>query len=348
MAVSKEELTLLSPEMGTPSINEFEHPREEGVFNYTTEIHDIQLKNIERPDQHGNVLSRYRVVFDDGVKLGVNHYHAAEAKSDVPILQTPAWMTGLHGHNQISQHKLAEAGFDSLLIGHVGEERDSWAREIGNAVLHSSLVASELQDIHLGRQAHHMLSVHKVMGEITGLSTTEANVFGESRGAMTGLGVVALASKFDTKINKAMLISPCFETGVGEEVLTELLIQLPSEVVGMVGAIGHVSFNRLVRSASTINLSPKSLLYEMAHGPTLFRGDAGKFVEHIPKDQHIKIIGFRGDFAGQTYRWARRFKGFPNVIVKPAPKAHISGIVDERTMRATINYFSDIPQIGEV
>lgn len=344
MAVRPEALTNWSTpptpmeDMGDQTFSE-QHPRSEGVFDYNSKIVDIAPTKRPETDQHGNILRRYRAVFDDGVKLGINHYQPAERQSDVPILQTPAWMTGLHGHNQISQHKLAQAGFDSLLIGHVGEERDSWPKEIGRLLLHPLEVGKELTNIRLARQAHHMLQIQRAMPALTGLSASEAYVFGESRGAMTGLAVLAMAKAYGVDVKKAFLVSPCFETGFGEETAAEFSWQLPAEFIGLFGDIGHVSLSRLVRSANTVNLSPKSFVYELAHGPALFNGDAGTFVDHIPADQNAMILGFHNDFAGQTSRWEERFEDFPNVWVQHAPKAHVSGIMDERTIALATDYF---------
>ncbi|GAC1482102.1 MAG: hypothetical protein NVS1B7_4020 [Candidatus Saccharimonadales bacterium] len=307
-------------------------------WQYENSIIDVDHKNSEIPDKYGNQLSRWRILFDDGTKLGVNWYHSAERITDTPIIQTPAWLTGLHGHNEISEHKFAARGFDTLLVGHVGEERDSWLKEIGQFILRPGNTVHELGHIQLAKQAHQMLAVQKVMSEFTGLSSQRAHLFGESRGAMTGLATLTLARSHGITIDKALLVSPCFETSFNRQMLFELRAQLPGELLGLVGDIGHVSLGRLRRSHNTINLSPKSIIYEAAHTHSLLKG-AGMFVEHIPQDQNLLILGFKNDVAGQTERWQQRFAAFPNAIVQPAPKGHVSGIMDERTIQLAEDYF---------
>lgn len=94
---------------------------------------------------------------------------------------------------------------------------------------------------------------------------------------------------------------------------------------------------------NTLNPSPKSILYEAAHAPTLFRGDAGKLQKLIPKDQHMEVLAFENDLAGQYQRWQDAFSDYPNVNVRYVPGAHLS-IADNRTMNHVTRAFDKVTE----
>lgn len=322
---------------------------DEGVFyvaektqqESVSQLIEVSEKYSEaRIDRNGSQLHRYRLEFSDGVKLNANMYKPARPINKTLVVQTPAWSTGSRGHNQATQRKLAYAGYSSLLVGHVGEERDTARQEIASFISDPNRTVDELRAISLEKQSHHMLQAAEYFTNILDLNTSEINVFGESRGAMTGLGILACAQSYGISVRKAMLVAPCFETGIGKEVMREVASQIPLELINMVRTIGKVSFQRLIRYTSTINISPKSFVYEAAHASTLFNGDAGRFVKDIPQLQDIMILAFDNDLAGQRSRWRRAFSEFPNVVIQSAPGAHISGIVDRRTVALTEDYLA--------
>lgn len=329
--------------------SEHTHPQREGVFvsdetalpQFDVAVSGITAKPQESVlDDNGNTLERYKITMTDGRQLNANVYTTPHPKNDRFILQTGAWLTNSRGHNQNSQRKLAEAGYDSLFIGHIGEERASISEEIGRLVLKPHQVLQEIRGISLARQAHTITEAAPIFAEMYGKNTQTFDLYGESRGAMTGLGVMAYSPLAGIAINKAMLVAPCFETALSDRVQTETSMQLSLEVFNALKGLGQVSVKRLLHYPSTINLSPKSLAYELAHVKTLLNGDAGRFVKHIPHGQNAMILAFDNDLAGQRKYWRRAFVDHSNVIIQAAPGGHISGIIDRRTINLTIDYLN--------
>lgn len=333
--------TLLSPKKTPRDTSEAFSFEETAALlhSFTAEITDIIEKGEPEEDKHGNKLQRLRVVFDDNRKLGVNWYHAADRISDIAILGTPAWITGLHGHNQGGGLKLASQGRDSLIVGPLGGERDTWATEIGRLMLHPLEVVNEIHDISMARQAYDMLKIHRALAARLGLREDEADAIGESRGAMTIMWMLAMAKEHGIHFGKVLAVDPCMHSRPSLEKGRQLMRRGPRELLSLGYSFGHVSLGRLLHYPNTVNPSPKSLIYEAGHAPTLFRGDAGKPVSHIEREQDMLILFFLQSIANQHPEWEEAFGDHPNVDIIKVPGSHVGGIMDERTMELGIEYF---------
>lgn len=310
---------------------------------FDTNVEQITLREAGEPDQFGNILDRYRVVMSDGTKLGLNHCIPKDPVTNVPILETPAWFTGLHGYNEHSQRALGSMGLPSLEIGHVGEERDPWVKELARLVLNPASVAKEMRQISLARQAHNMISILKSSAEMFSLDDQQAFVFGNSRGAMTLLGVLAAKDKYDIEVPFALGVAPCFKEGLGREKITNFSLQLPLEILNgtRIGAENLIAWGAV--SPNTLNASPKSLAYEFAHAPTLFRGDAGEFLQGIDTNQHLLLLSYGNDIAGQMRLWQKGLKEHPHAHVRKVPGAHGS-LIDKRTLDYCMQAFKPISE----
>lgn len=311
--------------------------------SFDTNVEQMLLREAGEPDQFGNILDRYRVVMSDGTKLGLNYCMPKDPVTDVPILETPAWFTGLHGYNEHTQRAFGAMGLPSLEVGHVGEERDPWAKELGRLVLHPCGVAKEMREISLARQAHNMISILKSSAEMFSLDGEQAFVFGNSRGAMTLLGVIAAKEKYDIEIPFALGAAPCFKEGMGRDKITHFGLQFPAEILNgiRIGAENLIAWGAI--SPNTLNASPKSLAYEFAHTPTLFRGDAGEFLKGIDADQNLLLLSYGNDIAGQMRLWQKGLEGHPNAHVRKVPGAHGS-LIDKRTHDYCMQAFKPISE----
>lgn len=338
--MSTAEIGPTSPTASQLSNTETVRPHHEGIFlpkgselpeewQFSTRIYGIHKKDTHH-DRYGNVVTNYRLQMTDRAMHNLRVTQPREAATDIAVFKTPAWTTNSRGHNQRTGQELGNLGLPNIEVSALGEERDSFAKELARTALRPMATLQDLRNVSLARQAHVMLSVAGE-AEFFGLNGEYAFWFGESRGAMTAMGACALAASHNIKIPFAMPIAPCFEEGLSLQTLNEHRGQLRNELFNMAKLIGNVSLNRLLHYPNSLNASPKSIVYELAHATTLFNGDAGKLQKHIPLDQTMEVLAFENDLAGQYERWQNAFEPFPNVTVRCVPGAHLS-IADKRTM----------------
>lgn len=323
---------------------ELHHPRtSEGVFlpeawQFDESVVRIEPKKTEIPDAWGNQLSRYRVVMSDGTKLGMNICEPRERVTDTPIIETPAWFTNLHGFNEHTQRAFGSLGIPSILVGHVGQERDSFVRELSGTIFKPWQSVREMRSISLARQAHNMLEIfqYPLLGKQ--FDTEHVFIHGNSRGAMVQFPFMRMAEQRGIHVAFAMPVAPCFAKGWDRETMRELS-GTPIKEVGNVARLAVRNlFDMAGTGANTINLSPKSILYELAHTDALFNGDAGKFAHHTRKDQDMLILAYNDDLAGQHDEWEDIYKDHPNVHVRSVPGSHLS-IADVRTRAYVMRTF---------
>ncbi|MBA3758748.1 hypothetical protein H0X10_03900 [Candidatus Saccharibacteria bacterium] len=325
------------------------HPRENEGFllpeswQFDVGIESIVFKKAEEIDEWGNALSRYRVNMSDGTRLGMNVCEPKERATDIPIIETPAWFTNLHGFNEHSQRAFGAIGFPSILVGHVGEERDSYVREIGQFLFKPWKTVQEMRSISLARQAHNMLEILQYPNLGMELDKEYVFIHGNSRGAMVQFPFVFMARERGLDVTFAMPVAPCFAEGLGKETIQELRAT-PNKEVGNVARLAVRNlFDMAGTGASTVNLSPRSLAYEFAHTDSLLNGDAGRFAPHTPTDQDMLIVAYANDLAGQKEKWEALYEDHPGVYVRGVPGAHLS-IADKRTKAYVMRTFDVIGQ----
>lgn len=326
------------------------HPHHEGVFlprypevpedwQFSTRIYEIEKKDTHY-DRYGSIVTNHRLMMTDRALYNLRVTQPREAVTDIAIFKTPAWTTNSRGHNERTGQELGNLGLPNIEVSALGEERDSFAKELARIALRPITTLQDLRNVSLARQAHVMLSVASEAGYF-GLNGEYAFWFGESRGAMTAMGACALAESHDINIPFAMPVAPCFEEGLSLSTLNEHRGQLRNELMNVAKLAGHVSLGRLIHYPNTFNLSLKSCVYELAHIPTLCNGDAGKLQRYIPREQTMEVLAFENDLAGQYQRWQDAFYPYPNVTVRRVPGAHLS-IADKRTMEYVTRTFGSI------
>ncbi len=327
-----------SPELQHPPVSEgvslsgLQLPEQ---WQFDTTVKRIVSKEpAEDPDEWGNVLSRWRVVMTDGVKLGLNFLEPQERATDTAIVETPAWHVNLHGLSVHTQRALGALGIPSLLVGRVGQERDSVIQEVTRAVFRPREVVRELRQANLVRQAHNMFEILKY-GSFD-LDNTSAFLHGNSFGGMAQFPFIAMAQEQGIAVPFAMPIAPCFHDGFTLGRLLHHSKQLPNETVNAGRILFRNLFDLTGSGVNTVNPSPKAIVYEMAHGPSLASGDAGAFDDFIPRDQNMLILSYADDIAGQEDVWNTALADYPNIYVRGVPGAHGS-IADKRT-RAYVTF----------
>lgn len=308
-------------------------PREnEGVFlpNFDTRVERLVHLETETPDSQGNHLNRYSARLSDGSQIGVNICEPHTRRTDIAVLETPAWFTNLHGFNEYTQRELGALGIPSVLVGHVGQDRKSAAREIGSALIQPWKTVREIRNISLARQAHNMLQVFEYIKESVQVDPLHVLLHGNSRGAMVQAPLIAMAEKNELHIPFAMKVAPCFAVGFNRAFAREFA-SVPSKEVLNAGRLAVRNlFDMAGSGLNTINLSPKAMAYELGHIKTLFNGDAGKYVSLIPSSQNMLLLAYEDDIAGQKEAWEELYTDHYNVVVRGVPGAHLS-IADKRT-----------------
>lgn len=326
-----------------------QHPRaSEGVllpeaWQFDERVVKIEEKLKELTDGWGNELTRYRVTMSDGTRLGMNICEPKERVTDTPIIETPAWFTNLHGFNEHTQRAFGSLGIPSILVGHVGQERDSFAKELGSVLFKPWQTVREVRSISLARQAHNMLEVFQY--PLLGKRFDADHIFihGNSRGAMVQFPFMRMAEERGIHVAFAMPVAPCFAKGWDKETMRELSATPIKEVANVARLAVRNLFDMAGTGANTINVSPKAMLYELAHTDALFNGDAGRFASLTHSQQDMLILAYKDDLAGQHDRWEEIYKHHPNVHVRRVPGSHLS-IADVRTRAYVMRTFNQYAQ----
>ena len=164
------------------------------------------------------------------------------------------------------------------------------------------------------------------------LDSVRRNVIGESRGAMVGMGIVALAEEFDQEIILADLTAPCLPRKMTVDDLMEMSGQLRIEPGEIIKLGGRLALKRLVHYPATIDPNLNAQKHQLAIGFALFSGEAGDLARHIPKESLMHVTTFNKDFASMEAEWRQIFNNHPNVRVTPLLGSHLT-LADPETLQ---------------
>lgn len=245
----------------------------------------------------------------------------------VPVIGTSAWTTSTEGHNERTVRNFVRAGNYVLFVGAEGSfEPNVKPKPNGPITLADSAAAvlsfSRLATDNLHQQGYNVNPVDRF-------------AIGESRGGMTGMGIVALAEEFQQKIIAADFAAPCLPRKMKPRDIRKLLEQIGKEPVELAKLAGKLTMARLIHYPSTIDLSPYSLKHQFAIGFALFSGEAGALARHINNDTLMHITVFNNDFASMRAEWEEIFQYHPNVRITPLPGGHLT-IADLETLQFAI------------
>ncbi len=236
--------------------------------------------------------------------------------STVPIIGTSAWWTSTEGHNERTLRNLVRAGNFVYLVGAEGSYEPKERPEPKGPITLADSAAAVLNFSYY--------TTEELTEEGHTLSARERIVTGESRGGMVGMGIVALASEFNQDIIFADLTAPCLPQKMEIADILDLLKQVAREPGEIIKLVGNLTLARLIHYPSTIDLSPYSVLHQLAIGFALFSGEAGALARRIPKDILMHITVFENDFASMAESWNDIFKNHPDVQITPLPGSHLT------------------------
>ena len=299
-------------------------------------IEDIRLKESYKIDN--NTINMYRLELDNETKIGLNVCYPNNQITDIPVIMAPALLTGLHGRNLVIQKELAKIGLPSILVGMPGSERDSFKKEIKGLINDPKKLITDLKKLNLINYCVYSSTVHK-NADLFKLDNQTMIGYGESRGAMVLLGNIACQNKFKNNIPYSVAVSPCYPEPLQLSDILQSGNLVLKEMKNIQKLLGSLSLNCL----NTLNLSPKSILFEAANIPTLTNGDMGQFIPDIPKDQNISLIQFDDDTFGQYKTWIKTFpkNKYPNITIEVLKGSHAS-LAQKSTLNIIIDKFTAI------
>ena len=279
------------------------------------------IPDITFPDYHATgTLHTDGVIMKDTTAYAVLRAIPHEPVTDISIGLTPAWFTSTRGHNRHTIEHFMRLGVPGIAIGIEGSYRNE-----SSATLTSQLNAIRSQS--LLRSAHH---IHKIYDTIQSnedklrITTHDIILLGESRGAMIGKGILALAGLYDRNIPYADITAPCFPEKFSVTKAPNLMKQVIREPMEFAKMFGSISLRSMVHYPASIDLHPRAVLNNISIGPALFSGESGDLARHIPKEQNMHITTFHDDFASMPHVWDELYVDYPNVRIERIEGAHLT------------------------
>jgi hypothetical protein len=286
------------------------------------------LTDITLPEYHTTgVIHTDGAVMDDSASYAVLRAVPYEPITDVSIGLTPAWWTSTRGHNRHTIEHFMRLGISGVAIGIEGSYRNDFQIPLSTKI-------EELTSISLSRTA---ANVHKILDSIDSLyekthtRTEDMFLLGESRGAMIGQGILALAKTHKRNIIYADLTAPCFPIKFSASKAPNLARQIAREPLEFAKMFGSISLRSLLHYPATIDLHPDAIIHNLALGPRLFSGEAGELALEVPKNQNMHITTFHDDFASMPDVWEQIYADHSNIRIKRIEGTHLT-IAHPRTL----------------
>lgn len=248
-------------------------------------------------------------------------------ESSVPVIGTSAWFTSIEGHNEHSVRNLMRAGNFVLFLGSEGSYEPEIKPEPQSPISLANSAAAVLNF------SHHY--TRELAEEGHAIDLEKRIAAGESRGAMVGMGVVAMAEHFAQKVVFADLTAPCLPRPMELSDLKDLASQIYSEPREIIKLAGSLTLGRLVHYPATLDLSPYNLKHQVAIGFALFSGEAGELARHISNEALLHITTFEKDFASMKSEWEDIFANHDSVRITPLPGSHLT-LADLETLQFII------------
>lgn len=318
--------------------NSFEKDQTSSLVN-----HDNFLNSIDLDRKYSEIRQEYRI--EDELKpykverfpYGIINRYGFTTKSGhsfaaavgipknnqittIPTVFTTAWFTSTEGHNEHTLRSLVKEGVPTIMIGAEGSYHKNDCK-LPN--YHTRLAGSAAAVLNFTGVICHDYP--------TEIDEHERSVIGESRGAMTAMGILAMDKSFDQDVRYADITAPCFPRKILPKDILKLsghIIHEPLSVSRLAGKIGR---KRLIHYPSTIDLHPVSISSQLAIGVALFNGDTGEMARLIDKDKIIHITCYNDDFASMPKIWKGIFKNHSGVRITLLDGSHLT-IADPQTL----------------
>ncbi len=303
--------------------------KEVGVFNLFERLNWLKVSSSfqEKPQLlseetiDNGYIQRYGFITNLGYAYDAAVGIPNVLSTDIPAIQTSAWVTSSRGHNEHTLRRFVENGLPFIFVGPEGSYRPDGKYPIPKEgiSLASSAAAVLNFTTEIASGYHYTLDQKKRI------------LIGESRGAMAGMGMLALDELFGQDIVFADLTAPCFPRKAELKDLLGLSGHLISEPKSILKLAGKLGLSRLIHYPSTIDPHPYSIAHQIGMGPALFSGEAGDLARLITNDKIIHITCFDDDFASMPKVWREIFANHKNVRITPLEGSHLT-IADPETL----------------
>lgn len=298
------------------------------VYRATIDIDELASESrINAFEQLDEVITRDGLIQTIGFTTMAGHAYAAivgmpkEQTSAIPMIGTSAWFTSIEGHNEHTARTFMRSGNPVVFVGSEGS--------FHNTKNHGG----SLRGITLARSA---AAVLRFSGEVVGnhpdLDQVRRTVIGESRGAMVGMGILALDTAFDQDVMYADLTAPCFprKFNMFSDPL-KLAGHLKHEPRTLLSLAGKIPWSLLRHYPATVDLHPDAFTHQIAIWSTLFRGEAGDLARLIPVNKAMHVTTYDDDAASMHKLWVEIFEAHEGVRVTPLSGSHLS-LADPQTL----------------
>ncbi len=242
-----------------------------------------------------------------------NARYFGQNQSDFPISGTDALGTGPKGINRKIITGLVELGYNVEWLHHQGRHA-----EIPTDIDALKKMGHFLFGKSVGRSAHHQHALFDHLSTFGGIIYDDRRLLsvGDSRGAMTGEAVDALAPQYGRSVLFSDYIAACFEHSPGVKNIPNLLrIMIPREgrslgkliIEKAIEVVRTGNTDEITDYLGTIDFHPMNVTHELAWLWPLMSGDAGKYSKAVPLD----AVGVRTledkDVMSQQESWQHEY-----------------------------------------
>lgn len=296
-----------APDGKSAEIIDFPSQYEEGFFdseaNQVAKIHQQPAE-----DSRYGLVDRKTYEMDDGTLYPVLAGAPEMARSDTAVVFTTAWLTSTRGHNMRTFLTMMKHGYPVVMIGPEGEEQNhnhTTAQRFKHALSNSlAKVSDDMNQI----SSHRLASMDAEPDQVIGI--------GESRGAMTGLGLDNLAYGDFT--------APCFPRKANLKEIPGVLLQLAPEAKTLASLGAKLLREPHVKHyPATLHRSPEYYAKELLKVPQLWSGQAGELAENIDTETPMHVRIFKNDGWSQAEVWQKLFANHSNVHLELTDGYHL-------------------------
>lgn len=256
------------------------------------------------------VFYEEKVSFSDGavrtLTLGRPRENRFESTSPFAISGTDAWLAGPHGINRRIIRNLAESGYHVVWLHHQGRHSElpvtpQKVMQLGSFLFKKSI----------GQSAYHQHALFDDLEHDAPFDTRTVFSVGDSRGAVTGEAVAAIAPIYGRNVGYSDYIAGCFEHSPTPEESVQLAAAPLREIKVLGRLCCRMARDRLKSGdidtpheyLGTLDIHPLNIIHEASWILPLINGDAGKFARAVPLDSTGVRTLLRGDTMSQHQAW---------------------------------------------
>ena len=253
-------------------------------------------------------------------------YFAPEQLNPYLVSAGDALCTGPSGFNAKVIDGLAQRGFAVAWLHHQGRHS-----ELPTNLPKAMQFARFILKKSVGRSAHHQHGMLDDLAINSDHDTEQVLSIGDSRSAMTGEAVDALANLYGRTVYYSDYNASCFEHRPTLKELPGLSVSLPLEMAALVRLgrkLRHDPDFDVADYTGTFDPHPLNVIHEAAWLIPLMRGDAGRYGDAVPLDQN----GVRTHLNGDT--WSSGGKAWESkYLIRPNIHLIQRGLTDGRKAR---------------